>query len=135
MDKQRLKYLFQGFMDKTINPSEQDELLQLIENNKEEEFFEVISDLIDTSGKEEISFKDWTSLLANTVSTNKPPVKIRSLKSIYRSAAAAAVLVLVSFGVYFYVGHTQKENVITAAVIKPGGNKAILIMENGKPSS
>ncbi|RZK56168.1 MAG: FecR family protein [Pedobacter sp.] len=136
MDKQRLKYLIQGFMDKTLEPVEQRELLQLIEANKEEDFFEIISELIETSGREEISLQDWTEFLSHPVIADievKPVAKIRSIKKFYRSIAAAVILLLISFPAYFYFKQSKKTETVTlSSVITPGKDKAVLIMEDGR---
>lgn len=136
MDKQRSKYLIQGFMDKTLNPIEQDELLQLIETNKEEDFFEIISELINNSGKEKISLQDWTALLSRPVTTDidTPVAKVRAIKTSYRVvAAAAAILLLIGFPAYFfYLKQGEKTETAAVPAIMPGKDKAILIMASGK---
>jgi ferric-dicitrate binding protein FerR (iron transport regulator) len=49
------------------------------------------------------------------------------------SSVAAAVLILISFSTYLYFGNKKAVVLLNAAaVIKPGGNKAVLILANGK---
>lgn len=69
---------------------------------------------------------------------DKLPVRNQNIKRIevwYRVAAAAVILVFISFGIYFAY-HTssgqQEEIQKIAKVTSPGSNKAILILNNGK---
>lgn len=60
-----------------------------------------------------------------------PGIKLRPM--IVRYAAAAAVLLFVSLGVYLLVKpHTQTDFATLAKNIKPGGNRATLTLANGK---
>ncbi len=122
-------------MDRTLDPIEQDELLRLIEANNEEDFFEVISELVETSGREEISIQDWTELLSRSVSADQaePVVRPRSIKLFYRRIAAAAILVLIGFAAYFQLKQDKNTETDTlSSVITPGKDKAVLIMEDGR---
>lgn len=57
--------------------------------------------------------------------------KLRSV-SWYRIAVAASLLLLVSIGGYFLKKHTSVRNAPFAYDIKPGGNKAVLLLANGR---
>ncbi|MDB5157291.1 MAG: Anti-FecI sigma factor, FecR [Mucilaginibacter sp.] len=61
--------------------------------------------------------------------------KVRRLKISYQVAAAAAILIFVTLGFYFnYYPQIQQQKVIQkiAHMTVPGGNKAILVLNNGK---
>lgn len=130
MNKQRLKYLFERFMDKTIVSKEQDELLQMIDNNQEEDFSNILNDIIDSSGREEVSLEDWTNLVSKSISEDKPAISARLFRFPYHWVAAAAILLLISIASYLAVDKYKKVEEITT-VIKPGTDKAILIQEDG----
>ncbi|WP_097129987.1 FecR family protein [Pedobacter xixiisoli] len=130
MDKQRLKYLFGRFMDKTILPEEQDELLQVIDDNHEENFSDILYDIIDSSGNEKVSLEEWTDILSKSFLADRPAKTVRSLGFAYRWAAAAAILLLV--GVVSYVSLDKNKKVEqVASVIAPGTDKAVLFLEDG----
>lgn len=117
-------------MDKTILPKEQDELLQVIDDNQEEDFSDVLNDLIDSSGNEKVSLEEWTNLLSKSFLADKSAPKVKSLRFTYRWVAAAAILLLV--GVVSYLSLEKNEKVEqVSSTIKPGADKAILISEDG----
>lgn len=139
MDKQRIKYLFNGFLNKTLTQNEQDELLQVIETTPETEFEEIITGLIDLDRTEQVSFEDWNSRIATAISFDKPEQNrnrfksTNRLKAFYRYAVAAAILMVVGVATFFYVQTRQeKALLIAASPIKPGENKAVLVMADGK---
>jgi ferric-dicitrate binding protein FerR (iron transport regulator) len=129
MDKQRLKYLFERFMDKTILPDEQEELLQAINTNGEEEFSAILSNIIDSSGSEKVSLEEWTTILSRSFLADKPAGRVRSFRFVYRWAAAAAILLLI--GVVSFLSFERNKTVQQTASIRPGSDKAVLISEDG----
>lgn len=132
MDKQRIKYLFNGFLNKTITQTEQEELLRIIEITPESEFEEIITELIDIDDSEEVSFQKWNSLISAAISSDKPVPKIKRINT-YRYVAAAAILIIMGIGSFFYIGNkSEKQSQTASNVIKPGENKATLIIANGK---
>lgn len=133
MNKQRIKYLFNGFLHKKLTQDEEEELLQIIETTPEAEFEEIVTELIDMDSSEQISFQEWNSRISSAISFDKPKQKISRLKNIYRYTAAAAILMLAGLSVFFYVHHKpEKEALASSGNIKPGESKAVLITANGK---
>lgn len=133
MNKQRIKYLFNGFLHKKLTQDEEEELLQIIETTPEAEFEEIVTELIDMDSSEQISFQEWNSRISSAISFDKPKHKISRLKNIYRYTAAAAILMLAGLSVFFYVHHKpEKEALASSGNIKPGESKAVLITANGK---
>jgi transmembrane sensor len=60
---------------------------------------------------------------------------IRRMAIMYRTTAAAAILVFLSIGIYYFThrGPDQQKVIATIArTLKPGGNKAILTLSDGK---
>lgn len=133
MNKQRIKYLFNGFLHKKLTQDEEEELLQIIETTPEAEFEEIVTELIDMGSSEQISFQEWNSRISSAISFDKPKQKISRLKNIYRYTAAAAILMLAGLSVFFYVHHKpEKEALASSGNIKPGESRAVLITANGK---
>lgn len=131
MDQDKVEYLFQRFIDKTITEEEQRDLLKLIERNEDEKLFGFLSEIIDASGEEKIGLEDWTALLSTSISADKPVTKVRRMKFFYRYVSAAAVILLIGSAVFFYKNSAVKPESQITSVIKPGENKAVLIMEDG----
>ena len=132
MANRRLSDLFNRFIAKKTPPSESEELMGLIAAEENEEqvkgLFKASWDNFNASTppfSNERSKKILQRLLQRI-----EPAKTRSLWPTI--AAAASILLFLSFGTYFILQrqalqHT-KEN---AAAIKPGQNKAILTLGNG----
>ncbi|WP_316843987.1 FecR family protein [Pedobacter psychrodurus] len=86
---------------------------------------------------EEAGFEDNLDRVWDRLSVNhSQPVK-RKLLSFPRLAAAAILLVLCSFGLYFYLNRTKVDNQIASSDkhfkndIRPGGNRALLTLGDG----
>lgn len=136
MNKQRVRYLFGRFLNKTITQEEQDELLQIIESTPEVEFEEVITEFIDSENDEQVSFQEWNNLIATAISFDKQTAEASRFKINYRYIAVAAVLVIIGIAAFFYVNtKSDQYNAISSSSIKPGANKAILVLADGKEIS
>ncbi|GAA3962927.1 FecR family protein [Mucilaginibacter dorajii] len=141
---ERLNYLFLQYFNKTETPEERDELMQLInEPGSETLVHGLMEEVYKSHQLEEDPFpagsrgKMLSAALAG-YSSDHPvativPVKKRLNTFVY---AAAAILVLaLSFGVYQYRSQKSGENMLVDKIhhdVKPGGNKAILTLANGK---
>ena len=135
MEKQRIRYLLKLYIEKALSPSEEKELLQVIENTPPEYFEEIIEELIDAEEATPIPYEEWNSLISSSIKFDKPKKQKNVLKLIYRYAIAAAVLIITSIALYFYTGRKDIESELTAVHIQPGENKALLIMSNGNKVS
>jgi transmembrane sensor len=140
---ERLRYLFHQYFNKTETPEERDELMQLINEPGAETLVQrLMEDVYKSHQFEEDPFpagsreKMLEAALAGDTSedsdTNIIPIRKRFNKLIY---AAAAILVLaLSFGIYQYRAQKNRENLAANKIhqdVKPGGNKAILTLANG----
>ncbi|MFC0513777.1 FecR family protein [Mucilaginibacter angelicae] len=140
---ERLRYLFHQYFNKTETPAERDELMRLINEPGSEALVHGLMEEVYKSHQfEEDPFpagsreKMLEAALANdTLSyadTDIIPIKKRLTPLIY--AAAALLILALSFGVYQYRAQKSGEDLAADKIhqdVKPGGNKAILTLANG----
>ncbi|WP_256012219.1 FecR family protein [Desertivirga xinjiangensis] len=119
-------------MNKTISLEEQQELLELIEHEPEEKFSEIISELIESGDRENVSLEEWTNFVSAAISADKPVARVRSFRPLYRYISAAAIVVILGIGAYFYINTLRQPKQIASSNIRPGESKAVLVMENGE---
>lgn len=115
------KKLIQRFVENTASEDELELLFELIDND---EFNQVLSDYM----HEDLKIK-----LLQAKETKKQPIRKISYQWL---AIAASLLLIVSISLYlFYPKKITQQVVITEtkkSVIKPGGNQAVLTLDNGK---
>ncbi len=137
MNRERIVYLYQSYLDNTSAPDELQELESVLNNPEHEEILkeivdksyfniskEQIRDMSDSPARE----KSFSYIVAQV--QNKKPVKLWP-----RIAVAASVLLMLSIGGYFLVLQKQPSNQIAQNEIHdiaPGSNKAVLTLANGK---
>ena len=107
-------------------------MLELIEHEPEEKFSEIISELIESGDRENVSLEEWTNFVSAAISADKPVARVRSLRSLYRYISAAAIVVILGIGAYFYINTLRQPKQIASSNIRPGDSKAVLVMENGE---
>lgn len=139
---ERLRYLFHQYFNKTETPEERDELMQFInEPGSEKIVHALMEEAYQLHQSEEDPFpagareKMLEAALAGDATdhadTNIIPIRKR-FKLIY--AAAALLVLALSFGIYQYRLQKSEENLAANKVhqdVKPGGNKAILTLASG----
>lgn len=136
--EKRINHLLNQFQEGKLNNVEKQELLELVESNKEV----INNELVHMIAEEEKSIKDtevnekWDTVLQNILAADKPhKVRRRFLTPALQWASAAIILIAISVTSYFYsVNKGQKEHVFVQDVL-PGGNKAVLTLADGKKIS
>jgi transmembrane sensor len=146
MSISRLEYLFDCYLHQNCSEHEQAELMSLIANGKNEiEFQKLIEEVIERTGTE-VQMPDQVaaSIIKNIIgsnSENETRSKSRGIFTIgwFKTAAAACAVLFISLFAFWLFQH-QSENEFVAtvnvpakqALIKPGGNHAVLIMGDGR---
>jgi transmembrane sensor len=144
----RLSYLFNCYYNKTATPQESDELFAIIAaGKKDQELSDLIRAAWDDLHLDAPFFNSTkTELILNKIlasdSVKKEPKPAKPTYNLLlwaKFSAAAVGLLFLSFGVYNYLH--KKTSVIEKSTAKikqlqhdalPGGNKAVLILANGK---
>lgn len=154
MNKQRLKYLFQKYFEKTASEAERDELMQYIENASEEKITPFLKEAYDTIIHKEqylLSKEKREKILNSVFANNHIPSKDIShdgigtidfhsrLPWIKHTAIAALLLIGLTISFLFYNNYSplinpvaQKPSKVDAA---PGGDIAILTLADGSTIS
>lgn len=128
----RLEFLYQRYIDETCTPEEKEEFFTMLSEEHQE-----IYDLLDGTWQTIEVSKDFSKVKADALLDqilSKP--KSPTVKKIFwqRYAAAAAVLLMLSAGLYFFKDHSalnQQEKEASVASIPAAGNKATLTLSNG----
>jgi transmembrane sensor len=137
MNRERIVYLYQSYLDNTSTPDELQELESVLNNPEHEEILkeivdksyfniskEQIHDMSDSPARE----KSFSHIVTQV--QNKKPLKLWP-----RITAAASVLLMLSIGGYFLLHKKQPSGQIAQNQIHdiaPGSNKAVLTLANGK---
>lgn len=121
-DEQRLKYLLRLFAHGDATKEEINEMVVLLR--------------YDDNGSAAVDWETlWNTIHYSTIGTTAPVKKMN-----WWSVAAAAIIVLIGTGAYFW-NYTQKQksNVVVASTamlgvadVQPGGDRAILTLANGQ---
>ena len=144
--EQDINQSFKKLLDNQCSAQELDELLAKMNDDQYKAIYDrlIINQLSEPVGQNEISNDLRERLNARLKQILDAPVygmeEVSSKKPIFklwlRIAAAAAILLVVGLGVFFYTQRhlegSEATRDLLANDIKPGGNKAYLILSNGK---
>ncbi len=144
-EKNQVSLLYEKFLNHQCTDAEMEQLFLYFQTSSEEELaqlvreaLEVEDNAIDPTDEERIKLSQIYDTLKNNIQPeNTAPFQIPFYKrSFYRISAAAAVLIFVFAGVWFYIHKSEHANMRVAknqfeADIAPGGNKAFLTLANG----
>ncbi|ACU03177.1 FecR family protein [Pedobacter heparinus] len=132
MEKDRLKYLLENYVDGGLSGPELTELEAWYHqlNYGEQKLDQYIME----AGGQEVIINRMEESFKQRI---RKPVNIKSISVRKMIAVAAAILLMLSAGLYFYQSRSANpaNRILVdmeAAVIKPGGNKAVLTLANGK---
>jgi len=141
--RQRINNLFEKYLNGTCTQTEWEELLILIDGLTREEFELLntpLQQLWHQAGTGELPSRSKTAdrerIYTNIVNSDQvPEATVRSIK--WRTWAAAAVLtgVFITVGIYYKYNLKPQQTIVKSIApekIKPGINKAILTLANGK---
>lgn len=130
MSQDRLQYLYQQWLAKSITATEEEEFLSLLAEPDNQALIEMWVEKQLLLPKEEIPLSaEKTHLILQTIfQTNRVHVIKRT-----RWWAAAAVLLLLSTGTYIWVNKSSSTQNITVLAndVPPGSNKAVLTLSDG----
>jgi transmembrane sensor len=114
MSKERLTWLLEQHLADKISAQERLELFELVKANDNEELFkQVLSELLQTeTAGVPVHAAPWQTMIRDIVSIDKAPAtpakRTAGVFTIYRWVAAAAVLLLISAGIYFFMTRPPK---------------------------
>lgn len=129
----RLEYLYQRYIENTCTAVEREELLSMIAENQEDR---TIAELLDGTWNtinttDDLVFPTADSVLANILTHHQRPALRKTIWYRY-TAVAAAILAMVSVGIYFGVKPNDKsKDGNYVANIQAGKNRATLTLANG----
>ncbi len=146
MDEQRLQELIDRYISDRCSPEEMQLLATLISEGNEEVMSKIMDRQLELSKATAEDFpgvtEKITAAILERISSSKehhtPVVAMRQGRTWKRWAAAAAILVAISTGVYFWQeraakpDHTIAEQPAAPAVIEPGKDGAILTLTDGR---
>ena len=138
MNDQHIDELIERYIQKTATPSEQQELQDWFYNQNREEV--VWADGGSAAGLDEEELIKKRMLLHIEARMQPQQGNVKRVKLYHRIAVAAAVLLVVGLGLLFYSRYTNTLRHLEGSAatrdlandIKPGGNKAYLVLSNGK---
>ena len=144
MELLRINYLTGKFFAGNCTEAEKLELASWIKQNPDDEKLAAIleNSWQDFEAQTEISEKSSDRILSNIfserqITDGEDQVENYQVRSLWPKIAAAAVLIL-GFGLYFWLGSKETQQLATNASLKtsdsdlpPGGNKAVLTLGDG----
>ncbi|THU39859.1 DUF4974 domain-containing protein [Niastella caeni] len=135
--------LFQKYITQTCTPAEVDQLFEMLENEENELAGKELLKAHFQDGLEPTGYTDDAlrqrlenrfQLIEQQIADQQPRTKRVSLA--WRWAAAAAVLILVAGGIWYWTGQEKKPAVVSIPQpqneVVPGSNKAVLTLADGK---
>ena len=115
MSKQRLTWLLEQHLSNNATEQERAELLAIVKANGDEALFTaVLSEMMqrETAGAP-VDAEPWQKMVQDIVAIDKTPVTHAGKKArvftLYRWVAAAAVILLIGAGVYFFMNRPRNE--------------------------
>lgn len=146
MDKERIRYLFRKYVDKTASLTERDELMQYIQTTSEDEIASLLEESYQLPEVDEEIFSavQRTKMLRAILPghdqehfAKKPKKKLLSRSIIVKfSAVAALLLITLTIGFLFYRDHAKTVDLeiaqqVDLTDILPGQDKTTLTLADG----
>lgn len=125
----RFKTLWEGYMAGTLTEVELREFLQLL-HVEDAPLTNAVDELLESNALKGMATPGEKELIYQRILQRTQHRRIRSLG---RWAAAAAMLLLIAAGTYLWMRPAPENNVVSVPeqVVKPGSNKATLILADG----
>jgi transmembrane sensor len=144
MSKQRLTWLLEQHLANNATEQERQELLDLVKANADEELFkQVMSEMMqqETPGMPG-NTAPWQKMAQDIVNIDKTPVanekRAARVFTLYRWAAAAAVLLLIGAGVYYFMNRPRNgslavvEKIVPALPVTPVNKNELLLSDGSR---
>lgn len=137
MNRERISFLFQRYLDDIATSGELQELEEIIANA---EYLEILNEIIDgtyyTIPAQFIADKSGSAAKESAYEFIISQPQHKKIFRLWpRIAAAASVILCLGIGAYFYLHSSPNTNQITRNQkqdVAPGGNRAYLTLANGK---
>jgi transmembrane sensor len=137
----KLEYLLNRYADKTATPGEKEDLMRLLQENRNDETVQQVIDkmIAERPVMHEMSEKTAQAVLQAIFEADETPVvtiettRVRRMPY-WRIAAAAIVLLMVTAAGLLVMNHYSKHQVAKVNKkndVAPGGNKAVLTLADG----
>lgn len=142
MNHQRLTWLLEQHLANKATEQERQELLDLVKANADEDLFkQVLSEKMqEETPVIPVNAAPWQKMIQDIVNVDKTPAtytkKSTRVFALYRWAAAAAVLLLIGSGIYFFMSRTPgaglaaSQRSLPALAVTPV-NKSLLQLSDG----
>jgi ferric-dicitrate binding protein FerR (iron transport regulator) len=144
MSKERLTWLLEQHLADRITSGERLELFDLVKANSNEELFkEVLSELLQTETPVmPVHAAPWQKMIQDIVRIDKTPAtpakRSARVFTIYRWVAAAAILLLMSAGIYFFMTRpprpalTVTSGTLPALSVTPTNKNSLLLADGSR---
>ncbi|MEO7043749.1 MAG: FecR domain-containing protein [Ferruginibacter sp.] len=139
LSKERIHYLLEAYISKRANTTEENELMEwMLEAEEDSELKAYVLEIWNQHhSAKDFSYVNWDEIYSRVMPS--PVVSIEpKVKRVgwFRLTAAAAVLIVLATGAYFYLTPRSLQSIATNApkqndIKPPSGNKAILTLANG----
>jgi transmembrane sensor len=132
----RLTYLYQRYIDETCTAAEREEFLSVVAANTEDQQIAALMDGTwnKTGAADGVLLPNAGNVLDSILTQHKKPV-VKKISWYRYTAVAAAVLVMLSAGIYFFTNYlntnNQPGNLAVTDNIQAGKNRATLTLANG----
>ena len=140
-NQEYIRSLIKQFTDGNISKDAYAELVQYLNTAKDNDnIYEAMDQVWDKMDNLEEYSKSDADLFYQKLISDQRFSEVKTYKLWPRIAAAAAILLVVGLGVFFYTSYYAPRHLEGSAAtrdllandIKPGGNKAYLVLSNGK---
>ena len=139
LHKERIHYLLEAYISKQASTAEENELMEwILEAGEDSELKSYMLGIWNQRHPaKDLSYVDWDTIYARAMESPVVSLQPKAMKMRwFRLTAAAAVLIVLLAGTYFYFNPTKQPTIATVHPVQkdiapPSGNKAVLILANG----
>lgn len=140
LSKERIHYLLEAYISKRATAVEEDELMEwVLEAEEDSELKDYMLEVWNQHlPAKDLSYVDWDAMYSRVMQAPVVSIQPRVRKMRwFRLAAAAAILIALFTGAYFYFLNPDKEPSIATIqpkqndIAPPSGNKAVLTLADG----
>ncbi|MBN8861400.1 MAG: FecR domain-containing protein [Sphingobacteriales bacterium] len=141
LPKERVLYLLEAYISKRSTIAEEDELMEwILETGEDAELRDFALNIWNQQHPvQHLSNKDWDTMydrIMKSPGNMRQSAKIRRMRKFRLGAVAAAVLIILFTGSYFYFSSTKGSSVaaiqpVLKDIAPPSGSKAVLTLADG----